>query len=137
MKLKSIFPLLLGGLFFITLNATNPPVSDPETPKFQVEIASVDDFRIELSGQNLTGKAIQLRVVSRDFSTFGYVTETEFYAETIEDCVPSFKRLLNLSHLQKGTYEVELRAGKHRFSRRVEVLANSRAAEPLRTVSLQ
>ena len=127
--------LLLGASFFLLLTSmkTVTPITGPADLK--VDLTSTEDLRIQLTAQNKTGKKLHLSVLMLETSAYNRLTETEIYTEEISADVSSFNRTLNLSKLESGKYRIQIKAGKQRFDRTINIRSKP-VTEKSRVISL-
>ena len=135
--MKLSLTLLLSGAFFFVL-LTSMITSDPLTGPagLKVDITPIEGLRVQVEGQNETGKKLYLSVVMIEPTVNFSTTETEIFAETFPADVSTFSRTLNLSKLESGNYRIDVKAGKHRFSRPLEIKAK-RVVEDDRVIAMQ
>ena len=107
-----------------------------EPAALQVNIATTDDLRIQLTGRNDTGKKLYLTVLMQEDATFSRVAETEIYSEEISADIAGFNRVLNLSKLESGTYRISIKAGKQHFDRYVNIRSKP-VTDDTRIIALQ
>ena len=126
--------LLFGTLLFLLLSGMKAMAQEPAA--LQVNIATTDDLRIQLTGRNDTGKKLYLTVLMQEDATFSRVAETEIYSEEISADIAGFNRVLNLSKLESGTYRISIKAGKQHFDRYVNIRSKP-VTDDTRIIALQ
>lgn len=130
--------LVLSAPLFVLFTAMKMSPSGGNPTKLNVEMTTTSGLRVQLAGQNHTGSKLHLKLFRDERTGFGYRTETVFYTERIAADETEFNRTLNLSQLESGVYELEIRSGKERIVRRLEIGAKpSTTVEPARVVSLK
>lgn len=113
--------LLWGAAFFVLLTSMKTPVPATGSADLKVEIIPMENLRVSLKAENDTGKKFYLSVVKIENSAFHSMTETEVYTEQVSAEVVKIHRTLNLSKLETGTYRINIKAGKRRFERILDI----------------
>ncbi len=127
--------LLVGASFFVLLTSMKIPVSQTASTDLKVEITAMDDLRVQLTAQNETGKKLRLTVAMLERNDFSGKTQTEIYSEEISGEVSDINRILNLSNLEIGTYQIKIKAGKSWFASLVDIRAKpAKVADDARIV---
>ena len=116
--------LYFGSAGFVHENPITAPYCDTQnldTLSIKVEIQSGNDLRIQVHCENYTGKKLRLLLLQKDNTVFGYRSEMVMHEDIVEGSLTQFDRVLNLSQLENGTYEIEITSGKERFVRRIQI----------------
>jgi len=114
--------LLLGASFFVPLTSMKTPAPQPDSTDLKVEITTLDELRVHLTAQNLTGKKLYLSIVMLDRDVlYNTIVESELYTEQISGDIAEISRTLNLSQLESGNYMIKLKAGNKRFERLLDI----------------
>ncbi len=99
-----------------------------------VEIVDKGQMRLQVHGDNHTGKPLRLTIVQKERSTLNYASETVIYRDRIKAGETNFDRLLNLSQLENGTYEIEVTSGKQRFVRSITIQTTTETVQKPREI---
>ncbi len=130
---------LVFATMFIALTAmqtaTIPVSACPEAGDvFQVEVIDKGQLRLQVHGENQTGKKLRLTIVQKEQSTLNYDSKTIIYRDQIKADETNFDRLLNLSQLENGTYEIEVTSGKQRFVRSITIQTTTETVQKPREI---
>ena len=108
--------------FFLVLTAMQlNPAPQTINSDFKVEITQREDLRLIIHCEKEVGSKLQLSLVKPEKSVFGYSSESVIYQDKIAANITDYNRILNLSNLENGTYEIEITGGKKRFTRQIEI----------------
>jgi hypothetical protein len=114
--------------------STTPPGVPADTTKLRVEMTDKGQLRLQVHGENNTGKKLRLAIVKKESSSLSYASESVIYNEFIKADNVNFERVLNLSQLENGTYEIEVTGGKQRFVRSITLQTTAEAVQKPREI---
>lgn len=118
--MKNRYILLLTLLFFWAA-ALSVRAQDAASQSFSVQVEQKDNLRLVISCQKQAGQKLALVIKKIDVQLFKSPYEEVIYEENIPASVAEHVRMLNLSQLGEGTYQIEVKGGKQRFAQAVRI----------------
>jgi hypothetical protein len=119
--MKQRLVVLFLGIAFLTVLSSMTMLPSDLTKGLNVALVAKEKLKVQLIGENNTGKTLKVKIIKIDNNYFGYYSESVIYTEKITADITKINKTLDLSKLDNGKYEIHVKAGKKQITQYLDL----------------